>query len=92
VVTSHADYCRDVDQRLRALDLPEGTQVLLAPIKVKHFVAWCSREALDPAAPDSRSMYATDVATRGRARRWPPPRGKRCWCGRAEAYENCCGV
>ncbi len=43
-------------------------------------------------AADSRSMYATEVAGRGRVRRWPPAPGKRCWCGRDKAYETCCGA
>jgi hypothetical protein len=90
--TSYVDYCRAVDHRLRGLDLPPGTEVLLAPIEVKHFVKWCAREGIDSAAADSRSMYATEVAGRGRVRRWPPAPGKRCWCGRDKAYETCCGA
>ena len=90
--TSYVDYCRAVDHRLRGLDLPPSTEVLLAPIEVKHFVKWCAREGIDSAAADSRSMYATEVAGRGRVRRWPPAPGKRCWCGRDKAYETCCGA
>jgi hypothetical protein len=91
-VSSYVDYCRAVDRRLRQLGLPEGTTVVLAPIEVKHFVKWCAREGVDSAAADSRSMYATEVATRGRVRPWPPAPTKRCWCGRDEAYESCCGA
>jgi hypothetical protein len=90
-VSGYAEYCRAVDRHLRELELPEGTGILLAPIEVKHFVKWCAREGVDSAAPDSRSMYATEVATRGRVRPWPPAAGKRCWCGRDAAYESCCG-
>ena len=90
-VASHRDYCHAVDRHLRELELAADTDVLLAPIEVKHFVKWCAREGVDSAASESRSMYATEVATRGRVRQWPPPHGKRCWCGRDEAYENCCG-
>jgi hypothetical protein len=91
-VSGYVDYCRAVDRRLRQLDLPEGADVVLAPIEVKHFVKWCAREGVDSAASDSRSMYASEVATRGRVRPWPPAPGKRCWCGRDEAYQTCCGV
>ena len=90
-VSGYAEYCHGVDRHLRALDLPDGAEIVLAPIEVKYFVKWCAREGVDSAAPDSRSMYATDVATRGRVRPWPPKPGKRCWCGRDEAYETCCG-
>ena len=90
-VSSHVDYCRAVDHHLRQLELGDDTHVLLAPIEVKHFVKWCARAGVDSGAPDSRSMYATEVATRGRVRDWPPAQGKRCWCGRDEAYESCCG-
>jgi len=89
--SGYAEYCLGVDRHLRALDLPDDASVMLAPIEVKHYVKWCAREGIDSAAPDSRSMYATDVATRGRVRQWPPKPGKQCWCGRDEAYELCCG-
>ena len=91
-VASYVDYCRAVDHHLRQLELTPDTEVLLAPIEVKHYVKWCAREGVDSAAPESRSKYSAEVATRGRVRRWPPPRGKQCWCGRDEAYELCCGV
>jgi hypothetical protein len=91
-VSGYPDYCHAVDHHLRVLELGPDTDVLLAPIEVKHFLKWCAREGIDSAAPESRTSYAMDVATRGRARPWPPPRGKRCWCGRDEAYEACCGL
>jgi hypothetical protein len=90
-VSSYVDYCRAVDHHLRDLELGPDTEILLAPIEVKHFLKWCAAAGLDSAAPDSRSTYAMEVATRGRVRKWPPSRGKRCWCGRDEAYEACCG-
>jgi hypothetical protein len=90
-VSGYAEYCRAVDRHLRHLQVDAETQILLAPIEVKHFVKWCAREGVDSGAPDSRTKYAMEVATRGRARAWPPSRGKRCWCGRDEAYEACCG-
>jgi hypothetical protein len=91
-VSGYPEYCRAVDRHLRELALPEDSEVLLAAVDVKHFVKWCARAGLDSAAPDSRSAYAMDLATRGRVRSWPPPAGKGCWCGRDEAYELCCGV
>jgi hypothetical protein len=90
-VASHADYCHEVDRHLRQLEFGGDTQVLLAPIEVKYFVKWCAREGVDSAAADSRSKYATQVATRGRVQLWPPPPAKSCWCGREKAYEDCCG-
>jgi len=91
-VSSHLDYCRAVERHLRQLELPTGTDILLAPIEVKHFVKWCAREDLDSAAADSRSKYAIEVATRGRVQSWPPPGGEPCWCGRGKAYKACCGA
>jgi hypothetical protein len=90
--SGYAEYCRGVDRHIRQLELVPGTDVLLAPIEVKHYVKWCAREGLDSAAPASRATYAMDVAGRGRVRHWPPAPGKRCWCGRDEAYEVCCGA
>lgn len=91
-VHSYPAYCRGVDAHLRQLDLPAGTTVLLAPIEVKYFVRWCAKEGLDPAAPASRSRYATTVATRGRTRAWPPAPSDSCWCGAEKPYEECCGA
>jgi hypothetical protein len=90
-VRTYADYCRGVDAHLRALELEPGTSVVLAPIEVKYFLRWCSKEGLDPAEPASRSRYATTIATRGRTRKWPPDAHKGCWCGRDESYADCCG-
>lgn len=90
-VSTHAEYCRAVDRQLRELELVPGSDVLLAKIEVKHFLKWCGREDVDPAAPDSRAAYAREVATRGRVKPWPPAPGKRCWCGRDKPYEDCCG-
>jgi hypothetical protein len=90
-VNGYAEYCRHIDHQLRALELDADTSVLLSPIEVKHFVKWCAKAALDSAAPESRSQYASEVATRGRARPWPPKPEKGCWCGRDESYELCCG-
>jgi hypothetical protein len=91
-VSSHLEYCRAVDRHLRQLELLGDTEVLLAPIEVKHFVKWCAREGVDSAAPKSRARYATDVATRGRVQSWPPAHGEPCWCGRDKTYEACCGA
>ncbi|MEA3020642.1 MAG: hypothetical protein QOI47_2166, partial [Actinomycetota bacterium] len=91
-VSTYVEYCRAVDHHLRELELVPGSTVLLAPIEVKHFVKWCAKAGLDSAAPESRSTYAAEVATRGRVQAWPPAPGKRCWCGRDQAYESCCGA
>ena len=79
-VSGYAEYCRAVDHHLRQLEFGSETDVLLAPIEVKHYVKWCAREGLDSASPESRTSYAMEVATRGRTRPWPPAPGKRCWC------------
>jgi hypothetical protein len=92
VVSSYQDYCRAVDRHLRQLDLPGDTQVLLAPIEVKHFVKWCAQHGADPAAPASRAGYAKEVATRGRVQEWPPAPDRPCWCGGDKMYGACCGA
>ena len=91
-VSGYLEYCHAFDRHLRALVLPDGVEVLLAPIEVKHYVKWCAAAGLDSGAAESRSSYASEVATRGRVQKWPPPPGKRCWCGRDVAYESCCGA
>jgi hypothetical protein len=91
-VASHRDYCRTVDRHLRQLEVATDTHVLLAPIEVKPFIRWCAQEGVDSAASESRSKYATTVATRGRVQPWPPEHGQPCWCGRDKTYEACCGA
>lgn len=34
---------------------------------------------------------AADLAARGRAQAWPPPRNSPCWCGSTRKYKKCCG-
>jgi hypothetical protein len=91
-VSTHREYCQEVDRHIRQLELGDDTRVLLAPIEVKPFIKWCASEGVDSARPESRSKYATTVATRGRVQPWPPARGKPCWCGRGDSYEECCGA
>jgi hypothetical protein len=91
-VSTHHDYCRSVDSHLRQLELLPDANVLLARIEVKNLIKWCARERMDPASPQSRAAYATEVATRGRVQQWPPRPGHRCWCGSGDAYETCCGI
>ena len=91
-VSGFTEYCHAFDRHLRELELLPDTSVLLAAIDVKHYLKWCAQAGLDSGSPESRSRYAAEVATRGRAQPWPPKTGKRCWCGRDEAYENCCGA
>ena len=90
-VNGYADYCHHIDRQLRALELADDTHIVLSPIEVKAYIRWCKNMLADSGEPDARSRYAAEVATRGRARPWPPPAGKQCWCGRDEAYEECCG-
>ena len=91
-VSDYREYTRAVDHHLRELELLPDHEVLLAPIELQHYLKWCAREVVDSAAAESRTTYAMEVVTRGRGRPWPPPAGKRCWCGRDEPYETCCGA
>jgi hypothetical protein len=90
-VHSYSDYCKAVDEHLRALDLGNDVEVSLAPIEVRRFIRWCSKVGADPSASTSRSKYATTMAARRRVRAWPPGPGQGCWCGKDLPYAECCG-
>ncbi|MDX3688770.1 SEC-C metal-binding domain-containing protein [Streptomyces europaeiscabiei] len=44
-----------------------------------------------PDAPSARSAYADELARRGQATDWPPPRNGPCWCGSERKYKKGCG-
>jgi hypothetical protein len=70
-----------VDGHLRALSLEKDVEVSLAPIEVKRYIRWCSKEAVDPSASTSRSKYATSMAARRRVRPWPRQCRRGSFCG-----------
>ena len=90
-VTGYADYCHHIDRQLRDVAIDDDTHIVLSPIEVKPYARWCKNAVVDSGASESRSTYAAEVATRGRARPWPPPADKQCWCGRDASYAACCG-
>lgn len=48
---------------------------------VTDFESFTREENLAPGDGDTRAHYAADLAARGQATPWTPPRNTPCWCG-----------
>jgi uncharacterized protein YecA (UPF0149 family) len=59
---------------------------------VAGLIAFGKQHTLDPAMPDTRSLYAAQLTRTGGARPYPPGRNAACWCGSGRKYKKCCGV
>ncbi|MBT2490683.1 SEC-C domain-containing protein [Streptomyces sp. ISL-96] len=45
-----------------------------------------------PAAEGLRASFTADLAARGQAKSWPPPRNGPCWCESGRKYKKCHGT
>lgn len=87
----HHDHVRRVEEVLRRLSGEGQPHLGIARGTVADFEAFTRDEALAPQDGDTRAEYAADLAARGQAREWPPPRNSPCWCGSSRKYKKCCG-
>lgn len=87
----HAAYNRALERTLRDYTDAGVHQLLIAPIRIGPFLAWCADRGKDPA--DARAGYCADLARRQDPSliAWPPGRNARCWCGSGRKYKHCCG-
>ncbi|MFD0542188.1 SEC-C metal-binding domain-containing protein [Streptomyces mexicanus] len=58
---------------------------------IADFNTYIGGEDTSPEDGGTRAAYAADLAARGKARPWPPPRNSPCWCGSNCKYKKCCG-
>ncbi|OLZ59449.1 hypothetical protein AV521_45315 [Streptomyces sp. IMTB 2501] len=89
--TDHHDHIRRVEETLRNLSQEGEPHLGIAQGSVADFEAFTDEEGLSPRDGDTRAEYAADLASRGRAQAWPPPRNSPCWCGSSRKYKKCCG-
>ncbi|MER6633277.1 SEC-C domain-containing protein [Streptomyces sp. NPDC000987] len=86
-----ADHLRQVERTLRELSDQGGTHLAVGRATVSGLEADARETGGSPDMPAARSRYAAELARRGEATDWPPPRNGPCWCGSERKYKKCCG-
>ncbi|MEY9995839.1 tetratricopeptide (TPR) repeat protein [Streptomyces sp. V4I8] len=89
--TEHHEHTRHVEQMLQRLSVEGEPHLGIAHGTVSDFESFTREENLAPQDGDTRAHYAADLAARGQATPWPPPRNSPCWCGSTRKYKKCCG-
>lgn len=89
---THRSYCRAMEQQLVQYASVAGALVVL-PLRIRHYLAWCTEHDRDDATSESRAEYAAHrVELDGdELIAWPPGRKHDCWCGSGRRYKRCCG-
>lgn len=89
--TEPHEHARHVEQMLQRLSDEGEPHLGIARGTVTDFESFTREENLSVQDGDARARYAADLAARGRATAWPPPRNSPCWCGSTRKYKKCCG-
>ncbi|MEU1409853.1 SEC-C domain-containing protein [Streptomyces sp. NPDC005728] len=87
----HHDHLCRVEEILRRLSQDGEPHLGIAQGSVNDFEEFTRNEGLPPQDGDTRAEYTADLAARGQAQAWPPPRNSPCWCGSSRKYKKCCG-
>lgn len=88
----HVQYCRRMQQKLVSLSEAGAPVLLLAPIRIVPFTAWCAELNHLADSADSRAEYAAHLTATDDPDLtvWPPGRKEPCWCGSGHKYKKCC--
>lgn len=88
----HPQYCRTMQQIL--IEYAEGgiPGLVIAPVRVAPFTAWCAEGGHQPDSAEARAQYAAHLAAAADPAliAWPPNRNEACWCGSGRKYKKCC--
>ncbi|GAA0903281.1 SEC-C domain-containing protein [Streptomyces thermoalcalitolerans] len=87
----HAAHLRQVERTLRGMSDEGAPHLAVGRATVAGLQAHAETDGGSPDAPATRSAYAAELARRGQATAWPPPRNGPCWCGSERKYKKCCG-
>ena len=90
----HPQYCRTL-QRILVDYATAGTRkMVIAPVRVAPFAAWCAEHDHQPDSPSTRAEYAAHLAAAGDGSTvaWPPGRNHPCWCGSGRKHKKCCAA
>lgn len=90
----HADYCRTMERILVEYAEAGILRMVIAPVRVAPFSAWCAEQGREPDSAESRAEYAAHLAASENPDlvAWPPDRNQPCWCGRGRKYKKCCAA
>ena len=83
-------YCARLELLLRNLKAQGVARLALVPLTIDSYLSWSSEHGRDPAHPDTRASYATELLKTTATDPWPPERNQPCWCGSHRKYKKCC--
>ncbi len=89
----HRLYCRAMQQRLVEMSQVGLPGLVIAPVRVAPFTAWCAEQGAQPDS-EARATYAAHLAAHAEPGivSWPPGRNQPCWCGSGRKYKKCCAA
>lgn len=90
----HSLYCRAMQETLVELAEAGAPRLVVAPVGVAPFTAWCAEHGQQPDSSESRAEYAAHLAATGDPDliAWPPGPNQPCWCGSGRKYKKCCAA
>jgi SEC-C motif len=90
----HPQYCQAMQQQLAKYAEAGMPGMVIAPVRVAPFTAWCAERGQQPDSADARAEYAAHLAATGDPGliAWPPGRNQPCWCGSGRKYKKCCAA
>ena len=89
----HRLYCRAMQQQLVEMSQAGLPGLMIAPVRVAPFTAWCAEQGEQPGA-EARATYAAHLAAHAEPNMvsFPPGRNEPCWCGSGRKYKKCCAA
>ena len=90
----HRQYCKALQQILSEYAEAGMPALMIAPVRVAPFTAWCAERVRQPDSAEARAEYAAQLAARADPDLipWPPARNEPCWCGSGRKYKKCCAA
>jgi len=90
----HPQYCRTMQHILVEYAEAGMPMMVIAPVQVAPFTAWCAEREREPDSAEARSEYAAHLAATADPSliAWPPGRNEPCWCGSGRKYKKCCAA
>jgi SEC-C motif len=90
----HPQYCRTMQRILVEYAQARLPGMVIAPVRVAPFTAWCAEHGHQPDSADARAEFAGHLAATADPSliAWPPGRNEPCWCGSGRKYKKCCAA